>query len=109
MPTETAKTAYSGTLTATDVQIVQLTNPNSSVRVTNHLGTDPIYFTVNGDTPTTGGANEYVVGAIAGTSIVVPVPQPIFPGSATGWDSDNPAIVVSMISAGNETYTVSIY
>jgi hypothetical protein len=109
MATITEKTAATATLMESTAQLIQLTNPSPTVRVTNNTGTDAVYFTVNGlTTATVGGNNNYVVPAGIG-SIVVPVPQPIFPGSTASWSATTPAISVSVISAGAENVTVSIF
>ena len=53
-----------GTLTLTVVSTVNLSQTNAnSVAVHFRSGTGPIYFTVDGSTPTVGGADTYVVHA----------------------------------------------
>jgi len=54
--------AEHGTLTASTVKTVSLTLANvTSITVHFVSGTGPIYFTVDGSTPTVGGADTYVL------------------------------------------------
>lgn len=77
------------------VDTVTFTRDAGTVRVHLDAGTTAIHFTVDGSTPTVGGANTYRVRASAGDYAEVDVPGSGGPGS-----------VVKLISSGAVTYSV---
>lgn len=85
--------AYDKTLVASTVDTVTFDRDCEAVRVTFESGAASISITVNGSTPTVGGAGTYKLRAVAGASLEIPVP--------TAGDT-----VVKLISSGTPTYSV---
>lgn len=88
------------TLTANTVDLVYLSAPGQSVRVTNINGTAPIYFTVSHPggacpVPTVGGTTNYVVAGSAGAFEFVR-----FDGMYGS--------IIQLISSGTASYEVSV-
>lgn len=83
------------TLTGSTVDTVTFERYCPAVEITNRDTSLSIYFSVDGTTPTVGGANTYWVGPAS--SLEVPAPQ------VTSWDS---ATVVKIISSGAAHYDV---
>ena len=81
------------TLVAATVYTVTLDGDYPKVEVLNRDGTAEIYFTVDGSTPTVGGAGTFVLPATIGT-IEVPV-------------RTSGATVVKLISAGTPKFSVT--
>lgn len=93
MATHSVALAKHATLSASTVDTITLTNDFQTVEVVHRTSTaaDPIYFTVDGSTPTVGGDNTYVV----------------MPGgwkSVRAWANSD---VVKLISAGTPAYSVT--
>lgn len=92
-----ASVAQSGTLVASTVTTVTLTNARGRIRVVNRGGTADIWFTIAGSgqtpaVPTVGGNDCYCAPGVAGASEVVEAPAA--------------PVVVSLISSGTPTFTV---
>lgn len=86
--------AFSAHLTLTAATVDQVTLPGNygRVEVLNRDGSDEIYFTVDGATPTVGGDGTHVLPAQIGAVVV--------PSSGRG------ATVVRLISAGTPAYSI---
>lgn len=64
VPSNESVDSEHGTLTASTVKTVSLTKGNANAVVVHMVsGTGPIYYTLNGDSPTVGGAETLVVHA----------------------------------------------
>jgi hypothetical protein len=85
--------AHAKTLAAGTVDTVTFQRDCNTVEVLSIDGAAAIYFTVDGSTPTVGGANTYLVPAVIG-ALEVDVPTA---GNA----------VVKLISAGTPSYSVT--
>ncbi len=81
-----------GTCTGATVVTKTLTKDASRVDVINVSGTAPIYFTVNGGTPTVAGNDTFVVVAIA--------------GATRRCDLGAEAPVVKLVSSGTPTFAI---
>lgn len=82
-----------GTLTANQVATVTLDEPYELVEVLSRNGAAEIYFRLDGQSPTVGGNDCQVVPAAVGSVVV---------GGIT-----TAPTVVTLISVGSPTYTVS--
>ena len=88
----TERAAHAKTLTAATVDTVTFDADFSSIEVISHDGAAAIYFTVDGTTPTVGGANTYFIpAAVASREVKV----------GTAGDT-----AVKLISSGTPTYSV---
>lgn len=88
--------AYGEVLDAATVDTVTITRDDVqrvTVRVEFDAGTDPIYFTTNGTTPTVGGKKCHRVPAVVGA-------QNIVAAEVAG------SVAVKLISAGASTYSL---
>lgn len=88
------RAAYGKTLVASTVDTVTFDVGQSSVQIHNDTGGSAIYFTVDGTTPTVGGATTFRVPAIAGVIAEL--------GVQGGASTD----VVKLISSGTPSYSV---
>lgn len=87
--------AYAKTLVASTVDTVEFADYLPAVEVTSN-GTAAIYFTIDGSTPTVGGAECYELPALASVR-TVDIPN----------SSERPATVIKLISAAMPTYSVA--
>lgn len=90
------RAAHAKTLVAATVDTVTFDSEVGQVEVLSHDGSSPIYFTVDGSTPTVAGAGTFVLPAAVG-ALEVPVAY-----NAAGGDT-----AVKLISAGTPTYSVT--
>ena len=97
MASGTAKVVYHGTLTATTVDTVTLSQGTSAVEVYNRAaaGGADIYVTTTNIDPTVGGNDCY---------IITPQTSDLLP---TFRDSGNKAATVKIISSGTPSYSVT--
>jgi hypothetical protein len=77
-------------MTANTMDTITVSGDSKFIEVANR-GSSDIYFTVNGDVPTVGGDNTYIV--LASAALIVP-------------SADKPD-VVKLISAGTPAYSVT--
>lgn len=86
--------SVTATLVASTVDTITAAGDRNKVRIVQTAGTPvPLYVTLDGSTPTVGGANTFVVPAVLGQVREFDVP--------TAGDT-----VVKVIGAGTPTYTV---
>ena len=96
-----ARRVASATLTASAVDLIYLSDPGNSIRVTNLTGTSPIYFTVShpggaAPVPTVGGqSGVFCAASVAGTTVAV---------RHNGMYGS----IVQLISAGTPQYQVEV-
>jgi len=88
------RAAWGKVAVASTVDTVTFDRDLFAVRVTNDTGAAAIYFTVDGSTPTVGGAGTYRVPAVAGATADVTTQG----GASTD--------AVKLISVGTPTYSV---
>jgi hypothetical protein len=94
MATATVRRAYHGALTASAVDTITLSRAFEFVEIVNRSGTAEIFYTLDGSTPTVGGAECYIVpGAIVGSVRANP-------------QGDQNTVVVNLISSGTPNYSV---
>lgn len=94
MAVATKTKGHHGTLTASAVDTITLSRPSGQVKIINRLGTNEIFYTLDGSAPTVNG-DCYVIPAIAGASDIRAIRL-------------NPlgVQVVNLISSGAMTYSV---
>lgn len=110
MATGSATRNFHGTLTATTVDTITINSPAPLVRIANR-GTADIFLTLNGTTPTVGGAETLVVPA--GQTVAYDTGLRHGPGQWTDYDgvttvgtANATNFVVKLISSGTPAYSV---
>ena len=90
-PTVPTIEAFDGVLVASTVSTITFVNPHVGVKIVNVSGSSPIFYTVDGSTPSVTTSAE--IAAVAGAVVIVPF--------------DNELLaVVKLISAATPTYSV---
>lgn len=111
MATGSAKRVFHGTLVATTVDTITMSNLTASVQVDNR-GSGDIFVTTDGTTPTVGGAECYVVPANSNRVFPTNVRHGVgtwldYDGVTTVGTAGPTSFAVKLISSGTPAYSVT--